>query len=304
VLVAEEQGHVSAIAPLMRRRGKLGRLQILGVDELHEPAAFLFAEPAALGPLTESLARSGVPLLLHRCPADSPLVSALRKSYRWRGVVITRPAPGYPRIPLDEDEGWRHPEQRLSSRRRADLKRARRLAETMGPLRCEILTPTVDDLGPLLEEALEVEAAGWKGRDGSAVSCDAKRGHFYRHYAAAAARKGFLRLCFLRIGGRAAAMQLAVEWGSRFWLLKIGYHEAFARCSPGTLLIRETVRYAAERGLRSYEFLGTVEPWTQMWTQLERPCVSVMAYPAGLRGLAALAADVATVARGKVARVF
>lgn len=174
----------------------------------------------------------------------------------------------------------------------------------MGRLRCEVLAPTVDNVGPLLEEAFGVEAAGWKGREGSALSCDVKRGRFFKRYAALAARKGILRLCFLRIGGRAAAMQLAVEWANRFWLLKIGYDESFDRCSPGTLLILETVRYAAQRRLGSYEFLGTVEPWTRMWTRLERPCLSVAVYPAGLKGLAAVAAEATAVGSRKFRRVF
>lgn len=302
VVVVGEPGQVTAIAPLVRRRGRLESLQVLGVDELHEPTDFLFTEPAALIPLTEALARSRTPLFLQLCPADSPVVSALRKSYRWRGAVISRPARAHPWIRLDED--WMHPERQLSSRRRSDLKRARRIAETMGRVRCEVLAPTVDNLGPLLQEAFRVEAAGWKGREGSALSCDTTRGRFYEHYATLAAHKGILRLCFLRIGERATAMQLAVEWANRFWLLKIGYHESFARCSPGTLLILETVRYAAQRGLRSYEFLGTVEPWTQMWTRLERPCLSVAVYAAGSRGLAALAAEAAAVASRKFRRVF
>jgi CelD/BcsL family acetyltransferase involved in cellulose biosynthesis len=92
-------------------------------------------------------------------------------------------------------------------------------------------------------------------------------------------------------------MQLAIECGNRFWLLKIGYDEAFARCSPGSLLLLETVRYAALRGLHSYEFLGTAEPWTHMWTTCMRPCVSLLAYPANRRGLAAFAADVLTSVR-------
>lgn len=47
-LVVGEPGQATAIAPLVRRRGKLGRLQVLGVDELDEPTDFLFSEPSAL----------------------------------------------------------------------------------------------------------------------------------------------------------------------------------------------------------------------------------------------------------------
>src|SRR5438093_48314 len=113
---------------------------------------------------------------------------------------------------------------------------------------------------------------------------------------------GVLRLCYLRIGERTAAVQFAVEAEGRFWLLKIGYDPAFARCSPGQLLLWETVRYAARRGLRTYEFLGGPEPWIRVWTERIRPCVAVRAYPARPLGMAALAIDVATSGWGRVRR--
>jgi hypothetical protein len=133
--------------------------------------------------------------------------------------------------------------------------------------------------------------SSWKGRHGTALASDADRGVFYRRYAADACEKGILRVSFLRIGGQAAAMQLAVECGRRYWLLKIGYDQRFHRCSPGTLLVRETVAYAASKGLDTYEFLGIAAPWVETWTQRLRPCVSVRASPAHPRGAAAFAAD-------------
>ncbi len=106
-----------------------------------------------------------------------------------------------------------------------------------------------------------------------------------------ASAKGILRLCFMRIGGKLAATQIAVESGGRFWLLKVGYDEDFGRCSPGHLLMIETLRYAAERGLQTFEFLGSAEPWTSVWTTQVRPCLSVWAYPYNCRGLAAFTWD-------------
>ncbi|MFI4989047.1 MAG: GNAT family N-acetyltransferase, partial [Alphaproteobacteria bacterium] len=77
------------------------------------------------------------------------------------------------------------------------------------------------------------------------------------------------------------------------WLLKIGFAAEFARCSPGILLTVETIRYAARAGLRSYEFLGEVEPWISAWTPLTHPCVSFRAYPFNARGIAAFLASAA-----------
>jgi CelD/BcsL family acetyltransferase involved in cellulose biosynthesis len=209
--------------------------------------------------------------------------------------------PGCPWIPLDES--WLQPEQHLNAGRRSDLRRACRSAEQFGPITYDILRPTPTELPALLDEAFQVEAAGWKGQSRSALQYDAVRGPFYRRYAETACEQGILRLCFLRLGGQAVAMQLAVEHNKAFWLLKIGYDEAFARCSPGTLLLLETIRYAAAHGLHSYEFLGTPASWTRVWTLLERPCVSLWAYPARMRGVAALAVDATTAVRRKLGRV-
>lgn len=291
VVVAGAPPCVTAIAPLFRRPGAADRMEFLSAGEIYEPMDFLYSDGPALARLADTIRRSGRAVFLRRIREDSPTIGALRRSFRGRGIVVCRRVAAYPWIPLDA--GWARPEERIEPRRRADLRRAWRLARRGGEVRSEVLSPTPASLGPLLEEAFRVEAAGWKGRSGTAVARDDRRAPFYRLFAEAACRKGILRVCFLRVGGKAAAMQLAVESGGSFWLLKIGYDEAFRRCSPGTLLTHDTIRHAAERGLTGYEFLGVVEPWTTTWTREIRSCVSVRAYPAGRRGLVALAADLA-----------
>ncbi len=281
----------AALAPLVWRPGAWRRLELLGQRALQEPMDFVAVDAPALECLAEALARLGAPLALERIHGDSAAIPALRKAFGGRGFVITRPALGWPAVTLNH--GSPEPEARLNAGRRSDLRRARRIAEQMGPVTCTVESPALEDLDRFLEEALRVEAASWKGDEGSALLSDTTRAAFYRRYVAAACAEGTLRLCFLRVGDRIAAMQLAVEHAQRFWLLKIGYDNAFARCSPGLLLILETLRYAAARGLQSYEFLGAPEPWIRMWTKDIRPCVSLRVYPAGAPGLAALATDVA-----------
>lgn len=294
-VVVKTGSQTGAIAPLVRAKGVLGRLEYLGVKILREPTDLVFSDPVALENLANALLKLGSPLFLDRIPADSPTVAAIREAYRGRGLVLIRRAQPYPRIVLHQ--GWGEPESQLNSGRRSDLRRAVRNAEKTGPLSYQILSPTLSELGPILEEALDVEAANWKGSEGSAIAYDKLRGQFYRHYAAAACAAGILRLCFLRIGSKAVAMQFALECAGSFWLLKIGYRDEFARCSPGMLLMAETIRYAASRGLASFEFLGNVDNWTRIWTQDEIQSVTIRAYPFGARGIAALAADAFQAAR-------
>jgi CelD/BcsL family acetyltransferase involved in cellulose biosynthesis len=96
-------------------------------------------------------------------------------------------------------------------------------------------------------------------------------------------------------------MQIAVEWQDRFWLLKIGYDATYSKCSPGQLLMLYTVQQAAERGLKSYEFLGSPAPWTSLWTHTLRPCVRVLAYPASVPGAVSLAGDLLQTLRQRFA---
>ena len=288
-VVAKTGSQTGAIAPLVRANGVLGRLEHLGVKVLREPTDLVFSDAAALKNLANALVKLGSPLFLDRISANSPTVSAIQEAYRGRGLVLIRPAKPYPRILLHE--GWGKPESQLNSGRRSDLRRAARTAEKIGPLSYQILSPTPSQLAPILEEALEVEAANWKGSEGSAIARDNLRGPFYRHYAAAASAAGILRVCFLRVGSKAVAMQLALESGRGFWLLKTGYREEYARCSPGTLLIAETIRYAASRGLASFEFLGNADNWTRIWTSDEIQTVTIRAYPFQVRSVVALAVD-------------
>ena len=287
VLVVERAGE-TAIAPLVVNRGWPGWLTLLAA-EMYEILDFLYGDEEVLRTLMRAVARTGRPLFLRRLRADSPSVEAIGAAYRARGVVLRRAAIGAPWIALDRS--WADPESHLNSGRRSDLRRARRNAEKCGRVEAEILAPDALAVPALVEEAFRVEAAGWKGAKGSALALDPIRGPFFRRYAQAAAEQGILRVCFLHVGGRTAAAQIAVDNGERFSLLRAGYDEEFSRCSPGMLLTAESIRYAAQRGLSSYEFNGEVEPWTALWTSQVHACCSIRAYPFSPRGLAALAAD-------------
>ena len=141
------------------------------------------------------------------------------------------------------------------------------------------MTPGIADVDRLFDQAMAVEAKSWKGEAGTALAYDGRRAKFFRHYVRQAAREGVLRICFMWIGDTAVAMQIAVEQQQGFWLLKIGYDASFGAASPGMLLMRETIRYSAAAGLRTYEFLGRAEAWTTVWTNQERLTVTVRIFP-------------------------
>jgi CelD/BcsL family acetyltransferase involved in cellulose biosynthesis len=298
VMMHRRGNQPAAIAPLIHRRLRgVRHAVLLGVDDLFEPMDLVYSDRDALDGLVESLLAWGTPLFLERVPADSPTVQAFTRIRR-RGAVFCRPHYGYPYIPLDPT--WAEPESHLNSGRRSDLRRALRHAQRHGPLTHQILTPTPDNLDALLDIAFAVEAASWKGKTGTALLHEPRRSGFYRRYAHAACHDGTLRLAFLKIGEHPVAMQIALQCSNAFWLLKIGYDAAFADCSPGNLLMCQTLRYAAAQNLRSYEFLGSAAPWTRAWTELERQCVSLWVYPLNPRGMTALVVHSAASLRHKL----
>ena len=281
---------LAAVAALgvQRLRG-VPRRVLLGVQEHYEPTEFLADDVSSLRELAGFLARDTRPFVIGRIPAQSPTVCSLKKAFAGRGLIFEREEAGSPYLPLDDS--WCQPEQHLSSRRRGDLRRARRRAEQRGELTAEVIIPSMENLNPLLDEAFHVEQQSWKGEAQTALTCDPIRGDFFRKYAANLCRQESLRLCFLRIDGRPIAMQIGVVASDRFWLLKIGYDAEFSHCSPGVLLVRESIAHAARAGLTGYEFLGRLESWIEIWNPQVRECKSLRIYPISLSGGTALIAD-------------
>jgi CelD/BcsL family acetyltransferase involved in cellulose biosynthesis len=272
-----DDGQCRAIAPLAVRVSAGLRLESIGVKELHEPMDFVYSNREALARLCDELARQRRPIELPRVNADSPVVDELRRAFQGRALVLVRPTFPYPTLEIDSS--WKDPETHFNVGRRSDLRRALRHAERAGPTEFDVVTPQPANLCAVLAEAYDVEMQGWKRRNGTALALDPLRADFYRRYFTACCDKGILRIALMRIGGKAVAMQLAVETQQRLWLHKIGHNEEYSHSSPGTLLMLNVAHYAAQRGLKSIEFLGSAEPWTKVWTDHLRDCVRVRVYP-------------------------
>ncbi|HWB11987.1 MAG TPA: GNAT family N-acetyltransferase [Pirellulales bacterium] len=291
-----------ATAPLTAPPHSSGRRrELLSYRHLYEPVDLAFRDAGALAELVQVLARRAQPLVIERMFADSPTRVALADAVGRTGRLLIRPQAPTPWIALDES--WAVPEQQLSSRRRSDFRRARKHAEQTGQVRAELCAPEEHEVDRLLDLAFEVERRSWKGEAGTAL-VDSRAGEFYRRYARRTARHGQFRVELLYIGELVAAMQLGVVHQNRYWVLKVGYDPRFHRASPGILLMVEAIKRAVAEGLETYELLGTVEPWIQVWTQLERPCVSLRYYPTNFSGRLALTSDLVSKAPGAIKRVF
>jgi CelD/BcsL family acetyltransferase involved in cellulose biosynthesis len=291
VHVLKSGGEVVAIAPFRAiRRTGIERYDLLN-RAMWEPNGLLFRDEDALRALWDGLLRGSRSLAMGRFLADGPELRVLRD--RLKESHATQMAPrvdvaAWLPLPSDPEEL----DRRMPRTRRTNMRQRRRSAERRGAVEFSCHCPGEAEAAPLLREAFRVEAAGWKGRNGTAILVRKGSEDFFTRYFTALARLGKLRLYFLRIAGETAAMRCAVEHANRLWDLKIGYDERFHDCSPGILLTHWTLQNCCERGLEAFEFMGEYEPWEDIWDPLKRNYASVTLHPLSVMGVASLAQEV------------
>jgi CelD/BcsL family acetyltransferase involved in cellulose biosynthesis len=301
VFFIRERDEFAALLTLCREPGPFARWRMIGAHEVCEPDDALYREPKGARLLARAIVADGRALEVDRVPVGSELIPALRDALRGRGWMSVRPATPTPTIRLDPR--WKDPASCFNSGRRSDFRRAARRASELGEVSFEILSPGRDEFDALFDEAVGVEARSWKREAGTAIAVDRAKEKCFRRFFRSACEQGNFRIAFMRIDGRAVAMQMALEMLDRYWLFKIGFDEEYERCSPGTLLMLHTLGWAAERELRAYELLGNLEPWiAQFWTREQHDCVWVRAYPFNAKGAVAFAADAFVSLRKRLAR--
>jgi CelD/BcsL family acetyltransferase involved in cellulose biosynthesis len=291
VLVVRDGGEAVAIAPFMLVAARfyglsVRRLQLIGNVHVQR-ADFIVARGAerAYEAIWEHLERQRPRwdvLVLPQLPAGSATLERLPRLARARGArcgawVSTR-------SPWVRVEGtWDEYLAGLPRKHRGNLRNRMKRLTALGEVELEVVTG-----GPQMEEALarglDLEAAAWKGQAGTAIRCIPERQRFYTRLAARAAERGWLRLQFLRVGGRRIAFGYALCVGDTLYLLKPGYDPAYAAYSPSNLLCSMVLRDAFATGLRAYDLLGDDDGWKLDWTQEVRPHSWLFVFARGVHG--------------------
>jgi CelD/BcsL family acetyltransferase involved in cellulose biosynthesis len=299
VFIVHSGGRLRAAAPLISvRRAIMRELETPG-DALLEPSGFIYDSEEALMTLLDAVRETRRSFHLSRLGREANETLALKHALAKGCVRVERDGASSLRIPLKHT--WKDFEASISSGRRSDLRRYRRRAESLGEVAFEAVHPDAGTFGQPMEDLLRIEASGWKGQSRSAILSQPHVRNFYESYARSAAEQGMLRFFFLRIDGKIIAGRMAVEHSRRLWDLRMGYDETWCRCAPGVLLTHETLRYAVERGLEAYEFLGCAEAWERHWPCEEDHYVSLRAYPYSLKGQFSFAQDGCRVVSRKAA---
>ena len=116
----------------------------------------------------------------------------------------------------------------------------RRLAEAGQMAYVALSSPA--DAKMWIESFMQLESAGWKGGQGTALLLREAERSFFLATMSEAARRGRLMMLGLQLNGAFIAMKCNVTAGCGAFALKITYDEAYASYSPGILLEIENIR--------------------------------------------------------------
>lgn len=228
--------------PLVDRHRLDQAVSALARQPLHEGGALLFTAEAI---------------------SDGPVLSALRESLSEQRLAIVFEI-GHERAALQRRKDGVYSDGMRAHRRRELQRLWRRLEEDLGEqLEVE------EDVGdrPVWENFLELEAAGWKGRNATALAADPSHAEFFRELCAGFAAAGRLQMLTLKAGERVIAMKCNIAAGDTLFCFKIAYDESLSRYSPGVQLERMNVDLFHER--RDEEFMDScADPDNKMINRL------------------------------------
>jgi hypothetical protein len=133
------------------------------------------------------------------------------------------------------------------------------------------------------DDFLRLEASGWKGREGTAMSSDGAAGLF-AEICDEFRRMDRLQLLSLEAGGKVAAMKCNLSAGDTLFCFKIAYDEALGHYSPGVMLEADNVAVFHEQRPMQRLMDSCAQPGNEMINRLWPDRRSIATLTLGRRG--------------------
>ena len=213
-------------------------------------------------------------LELERIPETSPVRAVLARGAapfvfieERRGVGAFLPVP--PRF--DEYRAG------LSRNFRSNLNKARNKLRKLSDVQTTFLAGA-EATAAHLPRLMAVEGAGWKGKAGTAIRESPDLIAFYTTLTRRLSQAGWLEWHFLEAEGKVLAGNLAVRLAHSLLVWKLGYDEAYARCSPGSLLFEDLIARACAAGDVDTIDLMTDWGWYDNWQMEKRETFDLYLY--------------------------
>jgi CelD/BcsL family acetyltransferase involved in cellulose biosynthesis len=218
-------------------------------------------------------------LMLRNLQADGPVWDALQ-ILRQDGLISVQPLEQWERAILDRsaaDSADTYIGQNLSSGNRKQLRRKRKALEEHGPLSL-LIHDQPDAISAAFDGFLDLEASGWKGRNGTALKRKPDDARYVLGVLRAMAGVDRAFLAELRTSGSTIASGLFLRCGAEAFFWKTTYDETFASQSPGVIFDMMLTQWLYDQPW--FQRLDTgcddsVDPSSLIWKQ-RRPMANVV----------------------------
>jgi len=130
----------------------------------------------------------------------------------------------------------------LGGRKLKELRRQRQRLAEHGAVRFDVAR-SPQDVAAALETFLKLEASGWKGARGTALTQVEGDAAFIRRATKALAGTGHCEIVTLHAGETPVAAGIVLRHQSRAFFFKLGIDERFAKFSPGVHLTLDLTRH-------------------------------------------------------------
>jgi CelD/BcsL family acetyltransferase involved in cellulose biosynthesis len=288
VLVTGETGELLGFFPLEKRRAlRVPSLRLWVHDYCYVPIPLVDRArgPEVMTAFFDWLAQQRRVLEIDDLPVDGAFADLLRAEIArrgWFGFVRDRFTRGLLAPDCDAET---YQARAMAAKHRKEMRRRRKRLGELGTLTFDELGD--GDLETWLREFLELEASGWKGREGTALGSHPADARFFQEMARASHRAGCLGATAIRLDGRPVAMQVMLRSGSLAYGFKIAYDESYSRYSPGVLLALDLIeRVAGGSSLREVDSSAVRDHAmvNGLWTE-RRNVESLLIAGEGLSGL-------------------
>lgn len=152
----------------------------------------------------------------------------------------------------------------VSAKRRSEYRRLRKRLDELGKVDVRELR-SAEEVEAWSSEFLELEAAGWKGKAGSAMAAEPATERFFRQVVADAFAAGRLRFLRLDLDARPLAMLTTLLAPPGAFGFKSAFDEKHARFAPGILLQIENLHSLESPDIR----------WTDSCAREDHPVASL-----------------------------
>jgi CelD/BcsL family acetyltransferase involved in cellulose biosynthesis len=276
VVTVRSSGRLVAAAPMMRTSASIYGFKATALHAIYNPHTprydFIVGDHQDVR-LYEAIWETLVEqahcdmIVLAQVPMESDTILSMEKLAKHGGWLTGQwMAPAAPYIRLADYSTFF---QSLRSSSRFTLTKRYSRLNKVEPVEVEVVSDAarVDEA---MQDGLRIEAAGWKGRQGTAMLSNPAVTQFYTRLAHREAELGQLRLTFLRTGGKRISFNYLLENRKKLYAVKIGYDPKYHAYSPGNMLLNLILKDACDRGIYEYDLLGGADEWKFEWTKESR----------------------------------